>query len=144
MSGMYDLVFADPNRPARIAMLVALLGNPKVGRVRDAWVEKGERGPVIAVYTRNGGGNRDHSGDGPAGIECDCTGCIAQYQLPAHSQYIRDADDAFDSTYATFYFKPPQSQQVVELLATVAVDPVDMSARWQDAIRAINALNPES
>jgi hypothetical protein len=134
---MYEMVFQDPNRERRAAVLLAILGNPDVGRLRDAWVEKGERGPVIAVYTRNGGGNRDHYGDGPAGIGCDCTGCIATYQLPAHSQYIRDADDEFDATYATFYFWPPEDRKVLDLLTAVAVDPVDTSQRWKQVIDAI-------
>jgi hypothetical protein len=41
-------------------VILATLGNPEVGRFRDAWVEKAEDGTVrIAVYTRNGGGNRE-------------------------------------------------------------------------------------
>lgn len=137
MNGMYDMVFVDPDRPMRVSALLSLLGSPNVGRIRDAWVEKGERGPVIAIYTRNGGGNRVHSGDGPEGIECSCVGCIAQYRLPAHSQYIRDTDDAFDFTYATFYFTPPESHTVLESLTKIAIDPVDTSARWLAAIEAL-------
>jgi hypothetical protein len=138
MNGMYEMVFPDPARPMRVSALLASIGSPNVGRIRDAWVEKGERGPVIAIYTRNGRGNRIHDGAGPAGMECDCTGCIARLQLPAHSQYIRDADDTFDATYATFYFKPPESPAVLEALTKIAIDPVDMSVRWQAALAKFN------
>lgn len=134
---LYEMAFPDLERGQRMLLLLALLGNPKVGRLRDAWVEKGERGPVIAIYTRNGGGYRQHIGDTPAGIDCDCTGCIATYQLPAHSQYIRDADDDFDFTYTTFYFYPPEDPNILELLTQVAVDPVDTSAAWLYAIEQI-------
>lgn len=137
MSGLYDIVFPDSLRVERATVLLGLLGNPKVGRFRDVWVERGERGPVIAVYTRNGGGNRQHVGDGAAGIGCDCTGCVATFHLPAHSQYIRDADDAFDETYATFYFWPPENPTILDMLSKVAVDPVDTSERWKTAIEAI-------
>jgi hypothetical protein len=84
-----------------------------------------------------------HSGDGPEGIDCDCTGCIATYQLPAHSQYIRDADDTFDATYATFYFYPPEDPSLLEFLSKIAIDPVDMSEVWIDAINAMKIADPK-
>lgn len=139
---MYQLVFDGEGARDRGAVLLGLLGFTTlgdVGRYRDAWVERDADGkPVIAIYTRNGGGNRRCTADAldlddPCGGTC--TGCIATHKLPAHPQYLRDRDDSFDSTYATFYFAPPS--EWVEALAEVAGDPVDTDKRWQDAIAAI-------
>lgn len=52
--------------------LVAVLGIEDVGRYRDAWIERGDDGKLrIAVYTRNGGGNREcwHADDPEWGDE---------------------------------------------------------------------------
>ena len=136
---LYDIVFGDPGRPQRGAALLAVLGSPDVGRFRDALVEKDADGnPVIAIYTRNGGGNREHyDPDTEAGPHCSCTGCIAEHQLPAHPLYLVDVDDGFDSTYATFYFKPPDDEGLLQFLREVAGEHVDTSARWLDAIAAV-------
>lgn len=139
----YRAVFGDTQQSQRGALLVAgILSIHDVGRFRDAWVEKGEDGPVIAVYTRNGDGNREHIEEHDdtvvAGMECTCTGCIATYHLPEHPNYLRDADDEFDPTYATFYFSVPQEYR--EALGEVAIEPVNMSQRWRDAIDAITGI----
>jgi hypothetical protein len=137
---MYHLVFGEEAASQRGSVLLGLLGFRSfddVGRYRDAWVERGQDGrPVIAVYTRNGGGNRV-CWRAEEGESCDgtCTGCVATNFLPAHPLYLRDKDDGFDSTYATFYFRPPE--EWVEALAEVAGDPVDTDQRWHDAIAAI-------
>jgi hypothetical protein len=137
---MYGLVFGGEGPKTRGDVLLAVLGFESygdVGRYRDSWVEKDPDGePVIAVYTRNGGGNRECWADGEdepcAG---DCTGCIATVRLPAHPMYLRDRDDDFDSTYATFYFRAPEEYR--DQLAEVAQDPVNMSEVWLKAIDAI-------
>jgi hypothetical protein len=135
---LYGIVFGDDDRSQRGATLLAMLGFESfgdVGRFRDAWVERGgDDQPVIAIYTRNGGGNRGCWGehlDGP------CTGCIAEHELPQHPLYLRDADDEFDTTYATFYFRAPEEHR--ELLREVMGDPVDMDERWQAAIEGLRA-----
>jgi hypothetical protein len=50
---------------------------------------------VISVYTRIGGGNRE-----------DYENQIKE--LRSHPNYIRDYDDDFDSTFATFQFSVPK------------------------------------
>lgn len=50
---------------------------------------------VISIYTRVGGGNRDDYQD-----EID--------ELRSHPNYIKDYDDDFDSTFATFQFSVPE------------------------------------
>lgn len=139
---LYGLVFGEKNAVGRGAILLPMLGFSHlsdVGRFRDAWVERDADGePVIAVYTRNGGGNRVcncdlDTSDGP------CCGEYASIILPHHPQYLRDADDGFDPTYATFYFRP--SPQHIEELRAVATDPVDTGDRWR---RVLDALKPEN
>lgn len=135
---LYDAAVADGNQAERGAVLLAVLGGPHVARYRDAWVEKSPDGPVIAVYTRQGGGNRECCCD-PGGMTGQHvpSACYAACNeaLAAHPLYLRDADDDFDATYATFYFRVPEECR--EALAEAAVDPVNMSERWQAAIDAI-------
>lgn len=145
---MYGLVFGQDGGPQkRGRAILAILGFESfdsVGRYRDAWVEQGESGePVIAIYTRNGGGNREEcwrleDDPRPATADsagCDCPACMANHELPAHEYWIRGEDDDFDSTYRTEYFRVPP--EFVEALRTVAQEPVDTDQRWLAAIDAI-------
>lgn len=105
---MYNLLHGEnPDNDMLLAAVGLTAG--QVGRFRNAWItEQGE----IAIYTRNGGGNREcwrEYDAEPLDIPCDCPGCIISYRLPAHPLYLRDADDEFDSTYATIYFRAPDS-----------------------------------
>ncbi|MFJ4932375.1 hypothetical protein ACIP8U_00690 [Streptomyces pseudovenezuelae] len=127
---MYSLAVGDGHQHDRGAVLLAALGNPDPGRFRDAWVEKGEDDqPVIAIYTRNGGGNREDYEDIIDGLQ-------------SHPLYLRDADDDFDSTYATFYFSTPD--ELVEAFRAVAQEPVDTDRRWMDAIAALSGTTGEA
>lgn len=139
---LYDIAVGDGHQHERGATLLQLLGWPAVARFRDAWVEKGESGPVIAIYTRQGGGNR----------ECCCrdmpevfaeqhvpSRCSAasNEELARHPLYVTDRDDEFDATYTTFYFRAPD--EVRGMLAGVAGEPVNMDERWKAAIDRISA-----
>ena len=152
---LYNMVFGNS---AQAPLVLALLDKPGgyFGRFRDAWIEQCEDGSLrLAVYTRNGGGNREHyDDDRKAGPDCDCTGCIATFQLPRDPLYITDRDDDFDATYATFYFRVPDGaedklralakEQGIELpedwtLVSIAQVPPDMRERWEAAIEAIKS-----
>lgn len=123
MSGLYNALIGDGREVERGSMTVRILGLEDVGRFRDSWVERGEDGkPVFAIYTRNGGGNRERQAEPIASMR-------------ANEYYLRDADDTFDETYATFYFRVPDEWQ--EALTPVMIEPVDMSAKWIAAIDAI-------
>jgi len=105
--GMYNMIFGV-NPASDFLLALVDLTKAEVGRFRDCFVTAD--GKEIAVYTRNGGGNREHyDNDEEAGPGCGCTGCIITYRLPAHPYYLRDADDDFDCTYATVYFKVPEA-----------------------------------
>ena len=139
---LYDIAVGDGHQRERGALLLTMLGNPVVKRYRDSWVEKGSDGePVIAIYTRQGGGNRECYCETedcePVAGQHTPDGCNAACNdaLEAHPLYLRDADDDFDRTYATFFFSAPPEFRVI--LAASAVDPVDMSEVWQEAIDRI-------
>jgi hypothetical protein len=128
---MYGMVFG--RSPLTFPILLSLgLTLEDVGRYRDAWVSEGE----FAIYTRNGGGNREHwIDDDEPGLNCRCTGCTITYHLPQHPNYLRDRDDEFDSTYATVYFSIPD--ELKELFEPFDVGKVDTDQRWLDAIDAL-------
>ena len=112
---MYNLLFGMNDKAEEI---LKMIGDVPIGRFRDAWIEDRDGTPVIAIYTRNGGGNRDHWGfnsDDEEGMDCDCPGCIQTYRIPSSPYYLDDEDDEFDSTYATNYFGiPPEYQEKVD------------------------------
>jgi hypothetical protein len=144
---MFGMVFPDPKRGDRIALLLALVAYDIEGeeaaeeymqpildlRIRDTWVERQPDGPpVLAVYTRNGGGNREHTG------EDGCTACAGE-KATEHPAYLSDADDEFDSTYRTYRLAFPADlpTDYKEALNEVAEEPRDMSKIWHMAIDAI-------
>ena len=131
---MYGIAFGR-NLIAPYILEALELPQSAVGRFRDAFVADGE----FAVYTRNGGGNREHySYEGQEeGEDCFCTGCIITYHLPKHPNYLRDKDDDFDSTYATVYFSIPEKyKEVFEPFDTGKFDP---DARWFELFDRLRA-----
>jgi len=133
--GLYNLVFGrNSDGPALLAMLG--LTETDVGRFRDAFVAEGK----IVIYTRNGGGNREHYswGDEPVeeGPECGCTGCVMTYRIPKLKYYSHDRDDEFDCTYASVFFDfPPEYAE--GLRAIDSGEPWDPDARWRALIESI-------
>jgi hypothetical protein len=124
--GMYNAVFGDGQRGYPLLAVLGFEQVSDVGRYRDAWVEKGEEGGYrIAVYTRNGGNNREEY----------------MPDFLAHPYYLRDQDDEYDNTYATIYFScPPELYAMVMAAEAEGVSfpgPIDMSQEWQKAIQAL-------
>lgn len=114
--------------PATFVLLPMLGKHPdEYPRFRDCWAEPCEwvlredglpvikssnieqQDDAIFVYTRVGGGNRES-------YEIDIE------ELQAMPEYIRDYDDPFDSTYATFVFAIPE--------------------KWKPAYEAMKASKP--
>lgn len=129
----YNMIFGQsPLTP----ILLQVIGAPNVGRLRDVYLAGTAEQPEVHVYTRNGGGNRQHypldDDPTPEGPSCSCTGCIATYQLPAHPLYLGDSDDDFDCTYATFRFKVPEKfRTLLAALLEAQGDPPDPAQKWQ-------------
>jgi len=71
----------------------------QVPRFRDVYVENDQ----IIIYTRTGGGNRDHYEN--------CTDGPSNADLRKIPGYLWDADDDFDNTFAYFYYAIPESAQ---------------------------------
>jgi len=120
--GLYNMVV--PGGFERAHLLLPVIGlNPDAGnviRLRDAWVETDpEHGIVIHVYTRIGGGNRADYAD-------------AIQTLRETPGYLRDADDGFDATYASFWFTVPEGSSAA--LTDFAIEPVDTGARWKQLL----------
>lgn len=134
---LYEIAVADGRQEERRALLLPVLGDPVVMRFRDIWVERTAYGLVIAVYTRTGGPYRRCScaADGTAHSPESCWAACND-ALAADPLYLRDADDTLDSTYMTFRFRVPEAHR--ERLAPIAVDPVDTSKRWREAIDRVS------
>lgn len=58
---------------------------------------------LIAIHSRQGGGNRECYCDDYISHEA---GCLSENnnEMESHPQYYRDEDDEYDSTYSTHYF----------------------------------------
>jgi hypothetical protein len=118
MGGLYNVVFGM--NPAALHILATLGLKPAdIGRFRDCFVTQGR----IAVYTRNGGGNREEY----------------MPDFSDHPEYIEDKDDTFDSTYATIYFRLPAKH--AELLRKFDIGPFDPDKRWKGALEAMKDPN---
>ena len=145
---MYEMIFADGEKGLPLLGSLGFKSTGDVGRYRSSWIEIGDNGqPRIAIYTRNGGRNREHYNDEKeTGDDCHCTGCTITYDLPKHPLYLFDADDDFDFTYATIYFSVPENLK--KLLdesnkdwAKKVQDKVDMSEVWQKTMNIKESLN---
>jgi len=135
---LYNMLFGqNPLAP----LLMAALGNPDVGRYRDAYLD----GDRIVVHTRNGGGNRDCYCDDPF-FKSEETeprerghkpGCLAltNEKLSEHPLYVSDADDDFDCTYADFVFRfPPEHADALAELSRMQGEPNRPAERWQELL----------
>lgn len=137
---MYGMLF---ERNKHSSFILAMLGltEQSVGRFRDAFISDGE----IAIYTRNGGGNRDcWDAEQPThdSGECPCAGCVITYRLPKHPNYLRDQDDDFDSTYATIYFSIPP--ELAEIAKGFDSGSFNGDARWAAKLDEIKASSGET
>jgi len=135
---LYNMLFGM-NEMSDFILATLGLSKSGVGRFRDCYIEKSEdRKYRIAVYTRNGGGNREHwDDDKEEGENCDCPGCIISHKLPYHDLYIMDKDDDFDSTYATIYFNlPPEYEK--ELIQWAIAEPKTASDKFLALIESMN------
>ena len=80
--------------PNAAAILHALDLDPKqIDRFRDASFGKDGDRHVLHIFCRTGGGNRED---------------FPNTALTSHPLYLRDHDDAYDCTYAHYYFQIPQ------------------------------------
>lgn len=130
---LYNALFGQ-NPASDLLLAIVGLTRADVGRFRDCYVDTEGEALRIAVYTRNGGGNREHYNDEKEpGESCGCTGCIITERLPQHPLYISDSDDEFDCTYATILFRVPDF--AIDLLREHAKESPAPREKW-DALFA--------
>ncbi len=89
---LYNQIFGH-NRFSTMILASVGIGSSdlkKIGRFRDAYITDDGK---FAIFTRLGGGNRPHHQES---IDF----------LRSFPGFIRDEDDGFDETYATFYYEP--------------------------------------
>ena len=139
---LYNLLHGV-NKQAPILLAFLGLTPAKVGRFRDAYLN--EDGTKIIVYTRNGGGNREHYflSECEEGEGCNCTGCIMTYQLPKHPNYICDYDDDFDSTYAYVEFTVPEKYKEIAKLLVTGEKPKTIHEKFMETISEMEKMTPE-
>jgi hypothetical protein len=124
---LYNMVHGV--NPMAGALLAALgVTSNDVPRFRDCYWD----GDHICLYTRTGGGNREYydepnseNPDGPWNST-----------LRAVEGYSHDSDDEFDSTYATFYFKP--SAALLSVLTAVPAADATPEQRWASFFERLN------
>lgn len=115
----YNMLFGQ-NPMSNVLLATLGLTKEDCGRFRDCGIANGE----IYIYTRNGGGNRGDYQD-------------VFDSLSTHSNYLRDADDDFDYTYATIYFSFP-SEYADDLAKINNEEEFNPSQRWLDMIASIS------
>jgi hypothetical protein len=140
---LYNMLFGM--NEASDAILATLgLTKSDCGRFRNCWIEKINDKYRIVVYTRNGGGNREHYNDETIeGEDCGCTGCIIQYALPKNPLYLGDEDDDYDCTYASIYFSLPEDYKN-ELIAIACDEPIEPSEMWKKLLDQLKEATHES
>jgi len=132
---LYNQLFGT-NPISDILLSVLNMNREDTGRFRDCFLNaKGDR---ILVYTRNGGGNRQHYDDSEnakqEGEHCDCTGCTMMYHLPSHPNYIKDWDDSYDSTYAIAEFSVPEAYKSMCGALATGTDPESIHEKFEQAM----------
>lgn len=122
MSGLYNAVLGDGHEEERGGWLSGVIDlDDRPARYRDSWVEEHDGKPVVVMYTRTGGGNREDYQDSISAMQ-------------ANPNYIKDHDDPYDSTYAMFYFRVPEENE--ERVRPLIRPPRDFRQEWADAMEA--------
>jgi hypothetical protein len=146
---MYNMIFGE-NQMATVLLEMLGLSRERVPRYRDCYWN----GAEIAIYTRTGGGNRDfYESEGscrdnypedfvkpeddaawspPCGPWND--------DLRALSTFLRDEDDDFDSTYATFFFSAPN--EFKQALIALAAEDATPAQRWDTFLAKLPTADP--
>lgn len=121
---LYNALFGT--NPAASTLLDLLGLKPgNFYRFRDCYLTDNDE---IAVYTRGGGGNREDNTTDVAG----------------HPNYLRDEDDDFDCTYATYYFSLPEAgKKVIDALRDMESAKRNPAEAWKKLIADLRAGNED-
>lgn len=126
---LYNALFGfNPHAPLLLSFL-GITAND-VPRFRDCFVDDGQ----IVVYTRTGGGNREYYENAASRArEYEDSEYSGPWNddLRALAGFVRDEDDDFDCTYASFYFEPsPDIAKLVGQLVAIGAES-NPAERWQ-------------
>lgn len=145
MGTMYNMLHGQNPQSGILLYILGIdqeKGAWRSGRFRDIYLS--EDGSEIVLYTRNGGGNREHYADDcEPGIDCTCTGCTAEYHLPSHPNYLRDWDDDFDSTYAYFAFSIPKEFKEAAGLLVTGEKPETIYEKFSKTLAEMKTMSAE-
>jgi len=138
---MYNTLFGQ-NPLSEFILATLGLTKGDIGRFRDCFITEGE----VAIYTRLGGGNRECYCDElcPEELAKGNHCCYQPYieKLQAHSCYLKDENDDFDTTYATFYLSfPKEFRKILEALDSD--EPFNSDKRWQGKLSEIEQSSAE-
>ena len=129
---MFNLAIGTSGYPPML-MGIPGLHPTMIGRYRDHWLERNgdsEDSLILALYTRNGGGNREEYAE-----QLD-----EMHSLPS---FISDADDEFDSTYCTLRFLFTREQAITWLDAHRREDveqTIEPEEAWDDLLGVAEPL----
>lgn len=133
------------NKQAALLLQVldlAPIGKWDTGRFRD--IHLNADGTEIILFTRNGGGNREHyNDDTEEGIGCDCTGCVISYHLPTHPNYLSDEDDDFDCTYASVRFSIPEEWKEFCKSIASGKEPESFESKFTKTMKEMESMTSE-
>lgn len=117
MSGLYNALFGmNPDQDKLLGLLG--LSHGDFYRFRDCYLTEDAE---IAVYTRGGGGNREDHDD-------------PSVEFGKHPCFLRAADDDFDCTYMTYFFKAPDGAEA----AIAAMEPtLSPGEKWRALLDAL-------
>lgn len=119
---LYNLMHGE--NPMADALLAILgLARSDIPRYRDCYWT----GEHIAIHTRTGGGNREAYESGNEFLQ----------SLPG---FVRDADDEFDSTYATFYFKVPET--LTDITSSLVAADATPAQKWETLFEKLKTADP--
>jgi len=131
---LYNMLFG---RNPLSHLLLSMLGldESMVGRFRDCYLKKDGEGFEIVVFTRNGGGNRQDYED-------------VTSLLRSHPSFVKDFDDDFDCTYASYVFKVPEKfKATADELATLGAQsdktPMEKFKGLVDKLQSGDQNDPE-
>lgn len=123
---MFDLAIGNSGWPRALMDVMWDVTPEMVGRYRDHWLERDEDGDepalVLAVYARIGGGNRTEYAEGIA-------------QMHMLTTFVSDADDDYDSTYATFRFRLSKTDFIARMMVKNPGAVADYDAVWDELWR---------
>lgn len=157
---LYNILHGRNVNSGRLLEILELDSKYPTGRFRDIYLNKD--GSQIILYTRNGGGNREHYPTGKflhellcdeehdeeeeeteGSKDCDCTGCIMTYQIPEHPYYVTDYDDNFDSTYAYVVYSVPDKYKEECTKMATGKEPENVSQKFEKTIKEMEKIPPE-